>query len=819
MSLYWRIALVVVSLGFFALIVGAGAAVIYVSRMEAQLPDIESLKDYEPEVITRFHSGDGSLLAEYATERRLFVPVDDMPEHILHAFISAEDKNFYEHNGLDYQGIMRAMISNVWNVIAGKRLEGGSTITQQVAKNFLLSNERSIKRKVKEALLATRIEKAFSKREIVELYLNEIYLGWRSYGVAAAALNYFGKSLSEVTVAEAAFLAALPKAPNNYRPDRPETRKRALARRNAILKLMANNDYITPQQAEASRQEELVVRDRPAGAQHPESEYFAEEVRRLVAERFGDEALYNGGLSVRATIEPRLQKAAMKALRAGLVAYDQRHGWRGPVARIEINQAWAEALDKVDSNSDLDPWRLAAVLQVNSNRQLVKVGFEGGRHAGYIPFKEMEWARPYVENEDGEPSLGPKPERVSDVLKPGDVVYVEPVMVKGKIHHWALRQVPKANGAIIAMDPHTGRVLAMVGGFSFAASEFNRAIQAKRQPGSSFKPFVYAAALDSGYTPASLILDAPFVLDQGEDQPLWKPDNYVKRFYGPSTLRLGIEKSRNLMTVRLAHDVGMRKITNYAERFGVVEEMPPVLSMALGAGETTLMRMVTAYSMMVNGGKRVSPIFIDRIQDREGKTVFRTDQRECEKCDVEEWKGQKAPILEDNRKQVIDPRTAYQVVSLLEGVVKRGTARRVQAVGKPVAGKTGTTNDYRDAWFVGFSPDLAAGVYVGFDQPQSLGNKESGGRVAAPIFRDFMKEALKNAPATPFRTPSGIRFMKVNGQTGLRAKPGDSNVIVEAFKAGSEPSNDTKKVLGGGEVAASDESGDARNKDTVGGLY
>jgi penicillin-binding protein 1A len=819
MSLFWRITLVVVSLGFFGLIVGAGAAVFYVSRMEAELPDFESLKDYRPEVITRFHAGDGSLLAEYATERRLFVSVDDMPEHILHAFISAEDKNFYEHKGLDYQGIMRAMVSNVWNVITGKRLEGGSTITQQVAKNFLLSSERSMERKVKEALLATRIEKAFTKRQIMELYLNEIYLGWRSYGVAAAALNYFDKSLSEVTVAEAAFLAAMPKAPNNYRPDRPDTRKRALGRRNAILRLMADNGYITAQQAEAGQQEDLVVHDRPAGAQHPESEYFAEEVRRLVAEQFGDRALYNGGLSVRTTIEPRLQKAAMKALRAGLVDYDQRHGWRGPVARIELTQAWAEALEEVDSNSDLDPWRLAAVLQVDNARQLVKVGFKGGQHAGYIPFKAMEWARPYVENEKGEPGLGPEPKRASDVLSPGDVVYVEPVFAGGKIHHWALRQIPKANGAIIAIDPHTGRVLAMVGGFSFTASEFNRATQAKRQPGSSFKPFVYAAALDSGYTPASLILDAPFVLDQGEDQPLWKPDNYVKVFYGPSTLRLGLEKSRNLMTVRLAHDIGMRKIVNYAHRFGITENMPPVLSMALGAGETTLMRMVTAYSMLVNGGKRVSPIFIDRVQDRDGKTVFRTDKRECAQCDAGEWKGQKAPILDDPREQVVDPRTAYQIVSMLEGVVLRGTATRVQAVGKPVAGKTGTTNDYRDAWFVGFSPDLAAGIYVGFDQPQTLGDKESGGRVAAPIFRDFMKEALKTEPATPFRTPSGIRFVKINSQTGLRAGPGETKVIVEAFKAGTEPTGNSNKVLGGGEMVVSGEGGEARNKDTVGGLY
>lgn len=817
MSLYWRIAFIVVGLGFLGLLAAGGAAMIYIWRIESELPDVKQLQNYRPEVITRFHAGDGSLLAEYATERRLFVSVDDMPDHILQAFISAEDKNFYEHKGIDYEGIMRAMVSNVWNMISGKRLEGGSTITQQVAKNFLLSSERSIKRKVKEALLARRIEKAFTKRQIMELYLNEIYLGWRSYGVTAAALNYFNKSLSEVTVAEAAFLAALPKAPNNYRPDLPDTRQRALARRNAILKLMAENGYITAQQAAAGQQEELVVHDRPEGAQHPESEYFAEEVRRLVAERFGDEALYNGGLSVRTTIEPRLQKVAMKALRAGLVEYDQRHGWRGPVAHIELTPAWAESLAKVEAAADLAPWRIAAVLEVDNGRQLVKVGFEGGKHAGFIPFNEMQWARPYLEDAQGKPQLGPEPVRAGDVLKPGDVVYVEPVYGNGQIHHWALRQIPRANGAIIAIDPHTGRVLAMVGGFSFSASEFNRATQAKRQPGSSFKPFVYAAALDSGYTPASLILDAPFVLEQGENQPLWKPDNYVKQFYGLSTLRLGIEKSRNLMTVRLAHEIGMPKIKDYAERFGVTDNLQPVLSMSLGAGETTLMRMVAAYSIMVNGGKRVSPIFIDRIQDRDGKTVFRTDQRECPNCRTKSWQGA-APILDDNRVQVIDPRTAYQIVSLLEGVVKRGTATRVQAVGKPVAGKTGTSNDYNDAWFVGFSPDLAAGVYVGFDTPQSLGDQESGGRVAAPIFRDFMIEALRNEPATPFRTPSGIRFVKINSQTGQLAAPGDAEVIVEAFKAGTEPNGSNTKVVGGGEVAST-ESGNTREKESVGGLY
>ncbi|GAB4491880.1 MAG: hypothetical protein Tsb0010_00410 [Parvularculaceae bacterium] len=785
-----------------ALIVGMlGAAFggYVILKFNRDLPDYSVLARYEPPITTRVHAGDGTLITEYARERRIFVPIYAIPDHVKNAFISAEDKTFYEHNGLDYGGIARAVLINARTALTGQgNLVGASTITQQVAKNFLLSSERTWSRKIKEQLISRRIEKAFTKDQILELYLNEIYLGNRSYGVAAAALNYFDKPLAELTLDEAAYLAALPKGPNNYHPLRQ--RSRAIARRNWVLDQMARNGHASAAEVAAAKRADLKATMISAGAQFAAAEYFAEEVRREILDLYGDEALYNGGLSVRTTVDMQLQQAALDALRDGLEAYDRRHGWRGPVARIEIDRNWQETLDDVPYYSDLNPWRLAAVLDVADDA--AEIGLVDGVR-GSIPLAELEWARPWLPGE----RLGDEVTEAGDVLAPGDVVYVEAIGVEpdGRTRY-GLRQVPEVNGAIVAIDPHTGRVLAMVGGYSFEASQFNRAVQARRQPGSAFKPFVYAAALDNGYTPASLILDAPFVASSGLGQGFYKPENFSDTFYGESTLRLGIEKSRNVMTVRLAQDMGMEPIVDYALRFNIVDRMDPLLAMALGAGETTLMRLTSAYAMLVNGGKRIEPVLIDRVQDRNGKTIYRHDDRACAVCDAEEYVAQPIPELPDERPQVIDPRTAYQVTSMLEGVVQRGTGSAVREVGKPLAGKTGTTNDEVDAWFVGFSPDLAVGVFVGFDTPRPMGRSETGGRVAAPIFRDFMKAAIGGKPAVPFRVPPGIRLVRINAQTGLPAEPGDRQVILEAFKA------DDPIFAANGELIR-------RKKDDLGGLY
>lgn len=774
----------IVTLSAFAVvavtgIAGALAGLYYVYSVTRDLPDYEALAHYEPPVTTRVYAGDGSLIGEYARERRLFVPIDSVPQRVIQAFLAAEDKNFFEHSGIDYTGIARAAINNAIGYLEGDtRLEGASTITQQVARNFLLTSEQKLERKVREAVLAMRISEAFSKEKVLELYLNQIFLGQNSYGVAAAALNYFDKSLDELTIAEAAYLAALPKAPSNYHPVRQKAA--AIARRNWVIGQMARNGYISEEAAREAMAEDLVAHNRPFGAQTEDSEYFVEEVRRILYERYGESALYDGGLSVRATLDPRLQTIAVKALRDGLITYDRRHGWRGPVATIEMSEGWQDRLAAVGNNSGVSYWEVGVVTGLPADGS-AEIGFADGT-SGRIPLAELAWARKKVKT-----WLGPEVKSASDVVAIGDVVYVERLNAAGV---YGLRQVPEINGAIIALDPHTGRVLAMSGGFSFASSQFNRATQALRQPGSAFKPFVYAAALDQGYTPVSKVLDAPFVMEQGPGLPLWKPENYSDKFYGLSTLRRGVELSRNVMTVRLAQDLGMDIVAEYAIRLGVYDDLPRMLSMALGAGETTLLRLTTGYAEIVNGGRKVTPTLIDRIQDRTGANVYRHDERPCDGCAAEEWAGQPEPLLTDTREDVLDPRTAYQIVSILEGVVLRGTARRVAEVGKPLAGKTGTSNEERDVWFVGFSPDLVAGVYVGFDLPRPLGRGEAGGLTAAPIFRDFMRAALEGEPATPFRIPPGVVLVSINPRTGEPATPGDPYAILEAFKAGTEPTLD-----------------------------
>lgn len=784
-------------LRFFGWLFAAGAVVFVVGALGAgallwhyskDLPDSAQLRDYEPPVMTRVHAGDGSLIAEFARERRLYLPIQAVPKLVVEAYLSAEDKNFYKHVGVDPEGLVRAAISNFRNRGSGRRPQGASTITQQVAKNFLVGSEGSLERKIREALVALRMEATYSKDKILELYLNEIYLGapapgQGSYGIAAAALNYFGKSVHELNIQEAAYLAALPKAPTDLHPFR--NRERAIERRNYVIDRMADNGYVSREAAEKAKASPLGVNPRTVSPNNIAAGYFAEEIRRELQDRYGEKKLLEGGLSVRSTVDPKMQLLARKALVDGLVRFDEARGWRGAIQKLDITaRDWGLPLGELPVLGDVAPWRLAVVLDVAGDT--ARLGLHPGRdNSGALL------------NDRATVTLGAdgirwtRRARVSQAVSVGDVVYVEPL--DGRTGQVRLRQMPEVNGAITVMDPYSGRVLAMVGGFSHDQSEFNRATQALRQPGSSFKPFVYATALDNGYTPSSIVLDAPIEIDQGGGLGVWRPENYDGKSTGPRTLRYGIQFSKNLMTVRLAKDVGMPLIAEYARRFGIYDDMLPVLSMSLGAGETTVMRMTAAYSMLVNGGKRIRPTLIDRIQDRMGATIYRHDQRVCEGCSAEKWANQREPRLIDNRDQVLDPLTAYQMVSLLEGVVQNGTAQVVKAVGKPLAGKTGTTNEAKDVWFVGFSPDLAVGVYMGFDKPKSLGNSATAGQYAAPIFRDFMMAALKEKPATPFRVPAGIKLIRVDPRTGMRA--GGEGGILEAFKPGTAPP-DSYSVIG-----------------------
>jgi penicillin-binding protein 1A len=759
------------------LLVAVIVAATYVYSVSRGLPAVAQLKNYQPPVTTRVYASNGDLLGEYARERRFFVPIAFVPKLVIQAFTSAEDKNFYSHRGVDPSGIMRAAVKDVFNVLQHKRLEGASTITQQVAKNLLLNNQVKFSRKVREAILAVQLDSEFPKEKILELYLNEIFLGENSYGVAAAALNYFNKSLDQLDIGEAAFLAALPKAPANYDPR--YNKPAAIQRRNWVISEMADNGYITRQQARAAIAEPLVTQMRPLGIQAEDADYFVEEVRRLLYGKYGAKGLYDTGLQVRSTLDSRLQNYAVNALREGLVRYDRRHGWRGAKSNISIDGSWKDALQNLGNHSGIPTWRIAVVLGYGDDRS-VRIGLDDGTQAT-IPFTQLTWARPEHRSSGG---VGAAPSSPQEVVKPGDVVYVEPVESTGQ---YGLRQVPEINGAVVVMDPHTGRVLALSGGFSFASSQFDRAMQAQRQPGSAFKPFVYAAALDNGYTPVSKVLDAPVAFPQGPGLPMWTPKNFERHFLGLATLRRGITLSRNLMTIRLAHDVGMNKVVEYPIRMGVYDKLPAYLSNSIGAYETTLLRLTQGYAQFVNGGKRVTAKLIDRIQDRNGDTIYREDPRACDGCNTWNWHDQAEPLLPDTRAQTVDPRTAYQIVSLLQGVVQYGTGKIVSAVGKPLAGKTGTSNESKDVWFVGFSPDLVCGVFVGFDDPRTLGGREQGATVAAPIFRDFMKNALAEEPAIPFRVPPGITLVSVDRISGAPESAGSGSAIQEAFKSGTEP--------------------------------
>ncbi|MGO9357101.1 MAG: penicillin-binding protein 1A [Xanthobacteraceae bacterium] len=816
--------------GTIVFLVGIAAVSGMIWHYSKDLPDYSQLQDYEPPVMTRVHAADGALLAEYSKERRLYLPIQAIPKPVINAFLAAEDKNFYEHGGIDFSGMARAALLYAQNYGSNRRPQGASTITQQVAKNFLLTNEVSFSRKIKEALLAMRIERAYSKDKILELYLNEIFLGLGAYGVGAAALVYFDKSVNELTVAEAAYLAALPKAPSQLHPVR--NHDRAVERRNYVIDRLLENGWIKQAEADKARKDPLIVTSRSNATHIVAGEYFAEEVRRDVFERYGEKKLYEGGLSVRATLNPKLQVAARKSLADGLVNYDEAQGWRGATNKIDIGGDWGVKLADLKSLSDIAPWRMAVVLETSD--QSARIGFQPGRELGGAVSKErltglitldgVKWARPAAGT-----TRGKAPTTIPQVLSPGDVIYVDPLLAKdgSKVEgQYRLRQLPEVSGALVAMDPLTGRVVAMVGGFSFDQSQFNRATQAYRQPGSSFKPLVYSAAMDNGYTPSTVVIDAPIEIDQGAGIGIWRPENYsTGKYYGPTTLRNALTKSLNTVTVRLAQDVGMPLIGEYAKRFGVYDELPNYLSYALGAGETTVMRMVTAYAMFDNGGKRIKPTLIDRIQDRYGHTIFRHDQRECRGCDAPEgWKNQPEPTLIDRREQVLDPMTAYQITSMMEGVVQYGTATVVKEVGKPIAGKTGTTNDEKDAWFIGFSPDVVVGVYIGFDKPRHLGNNATGGHLAAPVARDFFKLALADKPAIPFRVPAGIKLIRVDPKTGTRVAPGSGGPsILEAFKPGTAPP-DNYSVIGvadadGRSLTVSPDADRAVIRSGTGGLY
>jgi penicillin-binding protein 1A len=790
------------TVGTVVFLVGVAAVAGLIWHYSRDLPEYSQLQDYEPPVMTRVHAADGALLGEYSKERRLYLPIQAVPKLVINAFLAAEDKNFYEHGGIDFTGMARAAVLLAQNFGSNRRPQGASTITQQVAKNFLLTNEVSFTRKIKEALLAMRLERAYSKDRILELYLNEIYLGLGAYGIAAASLVYFDKSVNELTVAEAAYLAALPKAPSSLHP--VKNRDRAIERRNYVIDRLLENGWIKQADADKARKDALAVTSRTNAAHIFAGEYFAEEVRRDVFERYGEKKLYEGGLSVRTTLDPKLQVVARKTMAAGLVNFDEAQGWRGAGNKLDITGDWGVKLADVKSLSDISPWRLAVVLETSD--QSARIGFQPGRELGGAVAKERQtgnitldgvrWAKAA-----SGPTRGKTPTSVSQVLGPGDIIYADPLIAKdGSLveGQFRLRQLPEISGAMVAMDPWTGRVLAMVGGFSFDQSQFNRATQAYRQPGSTIKPIVYSSALDNGYTPSTVLVDAPIEIDQGQGAGVWRPDNFsVGRYRGPTTLREALKWSLNTVTVRLAQDIGMPLIGEYAKRFGVYDELPNYLSYALGTGETTVMRMVTAYSMFANGGRRVKATLIDRIQDRYGHTIFKHDARECRGCDAPEgWKKQPEPQLVDHREQVLDVMTAYQITSMMEGVVQGGTATVMREVGKPIAGKTGTTSDAKDLWFVGFSPDLVVGLYLGYDKPRSLGRSAQGGHTAGPIARDFMKFALADKPAIPFRMPAGIKLIRVDPKTGMRAGPGDSGrTILEAFKPGTAPP-DNYSIIG-----------------------
>ena len=721
------------------------------------IPDYRFLKNYKPPVSSKMYSGNGELVADFSKEKRIFVPYSAIPKNVIYSFLSAEDKNFFSHPGVDAKGVMRAVVNNIKNVISSKRLEGASTITQQVAKNFLLTNEVSLNRKLKEAILAFRIERALSKERILELYLNQIYLGSGAYGVAAASLEYFDKSIKELNYNEAALLAALPKAPSKYNPYR--NKELAKFRRNLVLKNLYENNFID-QTKYIKFKEQAIELKKTKKIYLENSQYYIEDVRKNIIEKLTYEKVYNQGYNINTPINLELQKIATQSLRNGLVAYDKRKGWRGPISNITYTKNWYEKISKKFRLEKSIQWQIAIVKKINQFNSIIEVD---NSLQGEIKYSDISWTK----------------KEFKDLIKIGDIIYVKKIDNKS----YSLQQLPKINGGIVVMDPFTGRVLALSGGFSFKNSEFNRTSQALRQPGSAFKPFVYALALENQFTPSSIVLDAPLVLDQGTDLKKWKPENYGKKFYGPSTLRVGLEKSRNLMTVRIVQNLGIDKVANFSKKMNIYKNPEELLSISLGSAETTLLNLTSAYCSFVNGGKLIYPVIIDRIQDGEGNTIINNENRKCVNCEQISFTGKEFPKIEDNYEQVLSPQTAYQLTTILQGAIERGTGKKLKKLGLNIAGKTGTTNENSDAWFIGFTSNLVIGVYVGMDNPEPLGKFETGSKAALPIFGEFVKKAVKKSDARPFKVPEKITLMVVDYATGEKAKFNSKNTVIESYKS------------------------------------
>ena len=745
--------ILIISLSFLLFVGFSFFAVLW--TYSNKIPDYKFLKSYKPPVSSKVYSGNGELVADFSKEKRIFVPYNSIPQNVINSFLSAEDKNFFSHPGVDAKGVLRAVVNNISNIISSKRLEGASTITQQVAKNFLLTNEVSVNRKIKEVILAFRIERALSKERILELYLNQIYLGSGAYGVAAASLEYFDKSIKDLNYAEAALLAALPKAPSKYNPYR--NIKLSIFRRNLVLKNLLDNEYIDLKLYQKLQNEKINL-NKSKKVFLEDAQYYIEDVRKNVIDTFTYDKVYKQGFNINTPINLELQKIATQTLRNGLISYDKRKGWRGALTNKKYSKNWNDNLKKFNLENSIN-WELAIIRKLN--KFSAEIETEKNIN-GKIDFKDIFWTK----------------KEFNKLFNVGDIIYVKKIESK----NYSLKQLPLINGGIVVMDPYTGRVLALSGGFSFKKSEFNRATQALRQPGSAFKPFVYALALENNYTPSSIILDAPLVLDQGDDLKMWKPENYGKKFYGPSTLRIGLEKSRNLMTVRIAQDLGLTKIVNFSKNLGIYDNPEELLSISLGSAETTLLKLTSAYSTFINGGKLVDPILIDRIQDSEGKTIFNNDKRKCINCDQISYLSQDYPSLENDYKQVFSPQTAYQMTSILEGVVKRGTGKKLKDLKLNIAGKTGTTNKNTDTWFIGFTSNLLIGVYVGSDNPTPLGRYETGSKTALPIFKDFIKKTVKKSEARPFKVAEGTIMMVVDPITGQKAKFTSKNTIIEVYK-------------------------------------
>ena len=738
------------------------------------LPDYKKLADYQPPISSRVYSENSKLIAEYALEKRLFIPYESIPEKVVNSFLSAEDKNFFSHPGIDAKGILRAIVKNIKNISQNKRLEGASTITQQVAKNFLLTNEVSMKRKIKEAILAFRIERAYTKERILELYLNQIYLGQGTYGIAAASLEYFDKSIKELNYSEAALLAALPKAPSKYNPYKyPDIAK---FRRNLVIENLKDNGFISKKQLNQFKKSKLILKKRKIEIVN-EANSYTEEVRRTVKDIYGFEKLYSQGLSISTPLNINYQIQALNSLRKGIEDYDRRRGWRGPIANKVKNKNWKNKISSYKLDPTLD-WHFAEIISLENNQIEFQIfNKEKKKEKGILTIKNLKWSIP-------------KSKTIKDVHKIGDIIFV-----KKEKNFWKLKQYPKVNGGIIVLDPFTGDVLALVGGFNFKTSEFNRVTQAKRQPGSAFKPIVYAAALEKDFAPNTIILDAPFVESQGVGLKNWKPENYGKKFYGPSTFRKGIEYSRNLMTVRIAKILGLEEILKLSKKLNIYDEIPELLSVSLGAAETTLISLTSAYAPFVNGGKKIEPKLISRIQDRRGKTIFQNKSRECVGCDKFINEENVLPEIKNNNERVISEETAYQMTSILQGAVKRGTAKKLRSLKVPLAGKTGTTNDNYDAWFIGFSSNLVIGVYIGYDNPKTLGKFETGSKAALPIFKDFVEKTLYKEDFNEFKIPENIYLTSINYDTGIKSRSGEKNSIIEALKLGDINKLDNNNLI------------------------